>query len=60
MGLLGTLAARWGLVLAVFVVVLGAGGWLLDHRYVELWLGINVVVAFLHYAYDAMIWHRRA
>ncbi len=60
MGLLGVLAARWGLVLAVFMVGLGAGGWLLDHRYVELWLGINVAVAFLHYAYDAMIWHRRA
>lgn len=59
-GLLGVLAARWGLALSVFVVVLGAGGWLLDHRYVELWLGVNVAVAFLHYAYDAMIWHRRA
>ena len=60
MGLLGVLAARWGLVLAVVVVGLGAGGWLLDHRHVELWLGVNVAVAFLHYAYDAMIWHRRA
>ena len=60
MGLLGGLAARWGLTLAVFVVVLGAGGWLLERHYIELWLGVNVVVAFLHYAYDAMIWHRRA
>jgi hypothetical protein len=53
-------AVRWGLALAVFVLVLGGGGWLLDHHHVELWLGANVVVAFLHYAYDAMIWHRRA
>lgn len=60
MGLLGVAAARWGITLAVFVIVLGAVGWLLDHQYVELWLGVNVVVAFLHYAYDAMIWHRRS
>ncbi len=60
MGVLGVVATRWALVLAVFMAVLGAGGWLLDHRYVEAWLGVNVVVAFLHYAYDAMIWHRRS
>lgn len=60
MGLLGGLAARWGVTLAVFMVALGAGGWLLERRYIEIWLGVNVVVAFLHYAYDAMIWHRRA
>ncbi|MBN9120050.1 MAG: hypothetical protein J0I06_12950 [Planctomycetes bacterium] len=60
MGLLGAMAARWGAVLAVFVVALGAGGWLIEHRYAELWLGLNVAVAFLHYAYDGMIWHRRA
>lgn len=60
MGFLGVLAARWGFALAVFVLVLGAGGWLIDQRYVELWLTINVAVAFLHYAYDGMIWRRRA
>ena len=59
MGFLGLLAARWGFALAVFVLVLGAGGWLIDQRYVELWLTINVAVAFLHYAYDGMIWRRR-
>lgn len=60
MGFLGVLAARWGFALAVFVLILGAGGWLIDQRYVELWLTINVAVAFLHYAYDGMIWRRRA
>jgi hypothetical protein len=28
--------------------------------FVELWLFLNVVVAFLHYAYDGLIWRRRA
>ncbi len=60
MGLMSHLAARWGLALGTFVVILGAGGWLLDQRYVEAWLTINVIVAFLHYAYDGLIWRRRA
>lgn len=59
MGLLGYLAPRWGITLAVFILVLGAGGWMMDRELVETWLFINVVVAFLHYAYDGMIWRRR-
>lgn len=60
MGLMAYLVPRWGIVLAVFVVVLGAGGWLMDRHYLELWLTLNVAVAFLHYAYDGLIWRRRA
>jgi hypothetical protein len=60
MGLLGVLVPRWGIALGVFVVVLGAGGWLLDQWFVELWLFLNVVAAFLHYAYDGLIWRQRA
>jgi hypothetical protein len=59
MGLLGYLAPRWGVTLAVFLLVLGAGGWMMDQELVETWLFVNVVVAFLHYAYDGMIWRRR-
>jgi hypothetical protein len=59
MGVLGYLVPRWGLALTVFVVILGAGGWFMDQRYLEAWLTINVVVAFLHYAYDGLIWRRR-
>jgi hypothetical protein len=59
MGLLGYFAPRWGIVLALFVVILGAGGWLMDQEYLEEWLFINVVVAFLHYSYDGLIWRRR-
>jgi hypothetical protein len=60
MGLLGHFAPRWGLALAIFILVLGAGGWLFDTRFVEAWLLVNVVVAFLHYAYDGLIWRRPA
>jgi hypothetical protein len=60
MGLLGVLVPRWGIALGVFVVVLGAGGWLMDQWFIELWLFLNVVAAFLHYAYDGLIWRQRA
>jgi hypothetical protein len=43
----------------VFVLVLGAGGWLMDQRFIQAWLFVNVIVAFLHYAYDGLIWRRR-
>jgi hypothetical protein len=59
MGVLGYLAPRWGLTLAVFVLILGAGGWVMQQRFAETWLLINVIVAFLHYAYDGLIWRRR-
>lgn len=59
MGALGHLVPRWGIALAVFVVVLGAGAWLMETQYLEVWLLLNVVAAFLHYAYDGLIWRRR-
>jgi hypothetical protein len=60
MGLLGYFAPRWGLTLGVFLVVLGGGGWLMDQHLLETWLLVNVIVAFLHYMYDGMIWRRPA
>lgn len=56
LGLLSWLAPRWGLTIACFTGILGAGGWLLDQGWLEIWLLINVVVAFLHYGYDGLIW----
>jgi hypothetical protein len=59
MGILSYFIPRWGITLFFFAMILGAGGWMLDQDYVELWLSINVVVAFLHYAYDGLIWRHR-
>jgi hypothetical protein len=59
-GLLSYLAGRWAVMLMMFLVVLGAGGWLLQQHLLKPWLTLNVIVAFLHYAYDGLIWRRRA
>lgn len=53
------LVGQWGLFLLALIAVLGVGGWLMDNRALEAWLFVNVVVAFLHYAYDGMIWKSR-
>jgi hypothetical protein len=58
-GALAYLAPRWAIALAMFILILGIGGWLLDQHLLKTWLLINVVVAFLHYAYDGMIWRSR-
>ncbi|MGE0756887.1 MAG: hypothetical protein AB7O38_07700 [Pirellulaceae bacterium] len=58
MGWLGQLVPHWLFAVGLFVVVLGAGGWLLEQRWMKLWLTHNVVAALLHYAYDGMIWRK--
>ena len=40
------------------MLVLGSFGWLLQKHLLEPWLLLNVIVAFLHYAYDGLIWRR--
>jgi hypothetical protein len=45
-------------MMAVFIMVLGAGGYWMDQQWMEAWLTINLSVAFLHYAYDGLIWRR--
>jgi hypothetical protein len=59
MGILGYLAPRWAIALAIFLVILGSSGWLFDQHLLQPWLFLNVIVAFLHYAYDGMIWRGR-
>tara|TARA_R110002095_G_scaffold111981_1_gene97830 strand:- start:23530 stop:24591 length:1062 start_codon:yes stop_codon:yes gene_type:complete len=54
--LFARLMPRWGLVLAVFIVILGMGAWLMGSHLIELWLTANLIMAFLHYAYDGLIW----
>ena len=57
--LLNWLAPRWFVAISAFAVVLGSGSWMLEHRFLEIWLLINVIVAFLHYGYDGFIWKSR-
>ncbi len=58
LGLLAWIAPRWAAVLALFAIILGASGWLIEHQYLQVWLFINVIAAFLHYLYDGIIWRR--
>lgn len=60
LGLLSYLVPRWGITLAVFVLLLGSAGWFMDQGYMEAWLTLNVIAAFLHYAYDGLIWRRQS
>jgi len=57
--LLRWMAPRWGLTLITYVTVLGCGSLVMDRDVPELWLLVNVIVAFLHYTYDGMIWKNR-
>ena len=64
------MAQEWFLVLVVFMVVFAAFSEYAQGAvrpfwsgatitFVELWAAINIWVAFLHYAYDGMIWKLR-
>ena len=59
LGLLAHIVPRWSLALMIFIVVLGSAGWLLDQHLLKPWPLMNVIVAFLHYAYDGLIWRQR-
>lgn len=56
--LLKSVVPSWGTSLLLFCVALGIAGWVSDRRAVEFWLTLNLIVSFLHYAYDGMIWKR--
>lgn len=57
-GLMLRIAPIWLLFLGAFAVALGVGSWWIDQRWVNFWLMINVMVAFLHYSYDGLIWRK--
>jgi hypothetical protein len=56
---LARLAPRWGIAIGLFALIQGSAGWLLERNLLEVWLFANVVMAFLHYAFDGIIWRRR-
>ena len=61
-GLFRRMAARWAGVLAVYLVALGVIGVWVNHPnrgLAEAWAAANVWAAFLHYAYDGLIWKLR-
>ncbi|MCI0704615.1 MAG: hypothetical protein L0241_26460 [Planctomycetia bacterium] len=56
------LARYWLLFLGVYAVALGSlGAWMSrpDSGFLVLWQGLNLWAAFVHYAFDGMIWKLR-
>ncbi len=55
-GVFAYLAGMWMLFLVAFVVLIGVGNYLLSRGYFEVWLLVNMIVAFWHYCFDGLIW----
>jgi hypothetical protein len=53
------LARSWTAVIIVYLVALALVGFYAQGAFPEWWWGINLWAAFLHYAYDGMIWKLR-
>lgn len=53
------IASRWAVSLLIFVVILGSFGWMLESHFLDFWLLINVIAAFLHYGYDGVLWKKQ-
>jgi hypothetical protein len=61
-GAFRALAQHWLLFLSLYVLVLGTvGAWMSrpDNGVIVLWQGLNLWAAFIHYAFDGMIWKLR-
>jgi phosphatidylglycerophosphate synthase len=56
---MGNLARSWLSFLTFFILFLGVTNYLIAEGYEETWILINLIVAFLHYAFDGMIWKSR-
>ncbi len=54
-----TMASHWLQVLAAFAICLGIFGQYMEREMRQLWQGLNLWAAYLHYAYDGMIWKLR-
>jgi hypothetical protein len=50
------LVPRWGLTLLAFCGALGLGSWLLVRHSPYTWVLITLLISYLHYAYDGIIW----
>lgn len=58
-GLFRQMANRWMLVLVLYVALLGLIAQFAETSWRELWAGMNLWAAFLHYSFDGMIWKLR-
>ena len=59
LALFRTLARHWLTLLAAYVLVFGLVAAAVQPRGFEWWVGLNLWAAFLHYAYDGIIWKSR-
>jgi hypothetical protein len=55
-GIFAQLAPMWGMAMVIYLAALGLGGVIADARLQSVWVFLNLVVSFLHYGYDGMIW----
>ena len=53
------MARHWLRILALYLIVFGIVSQHVSHNYRDLYLALNLWAAFLHYAYDGMIWKLR-
>lgn len=58
-GLFVSMAQRWLALLLIYITLLGAAALFADRTWREVWLGINLWAAFVHYAFDGLIWKLR-
>jgi len=58
-GALGYLAPRWIATLVAFLAIFTLTSLLMDTWFAAVWLVINLMISFLHYAYDGIIWKAR-
>lgn len=55
-GLLAYMVPRWTLLLSLYLVAFGLASWTATQNWLAVWTFLNVIAAYLHYAYDGMIW----
>lgn len=58
-GLFRTMARHWTLLLGAYLVFFGGISEFATRRFPTLWTGLNLWAAYLHYAFDGMIWKFR-
>jgi hypothetical protein len=58
-GAFRTMTGHWLRILALYMITLGIISQYVDRNMKDLYIGLNLWAAFLHYAYDGMIWKLR-